>query len=279
MAYSSGYSLGSCNWLIETSMKKIVVLSASSTRSELHPALLDHTIMHSADVLVVSGINDNNNDGDGDGGSNGSVEPTYEQQLKKALTYIAGTLAARHNVILPLSITSGLVYDLIWMIESHIRSLGMEIGPESHQIPIYMVSPMAEQSLQYANICGEWMTSECQEQLWRPDMPLRHGQLLKSGALTTFSTMASIPMSKTKKLRSSPCLVFTGDHQVLSHGATDWFLQNWGANSNNLCVLTGKQKLKLKDTRGGEWKVYSLHVLVFSCFYRPNHTYRTITIL
>ncbi|CAO3598094.1 unnamed protein product [Absidia cylindrospora] len=238
MAYSSGYTLGSCNWLIETSMKKIVVLSASSSRPELHPALLDHTIMQSADVLLVSGINENDQNNRGGDDANNMMEPTYEQQLKKCLSYIAGTLASRHNVILPLSITSGLVYDLIWMIQSHLRSLGMEIGPESHQIPIYMISPMAEQSLQYANICGEWMTIECQEQLWRPEMPLPHGQLLKSGALTTFSTMTSIPMSKTKKLQSSPCLVFTGDHQVLSHGATDWFLQNWGTNSYNLCILT-----------------------------------------
>ncbi|KAI8334793.1 beta-lactamase-like protein [Chlamydoabsidia padenii] len=227
MAYSSGYSLGSSNWLIETSMKKIVVLSSSSSRPELHPALLDHTLIHSADVILVSGVSLDDH-----------PTPTFERQVKKCLSHIAGTLGARHNVILPISITGGLVYDLIWMIDSHLRTLGMELGHESHQIPMYMISPMAEQSLQYANICGEWMTNECQEQLWVPNMPLPHGGLMKSGALTTFTTMASIPLSKTKNLLSSPCLVFTGDHQVLSHGALDWFMQNWGTDSNNLCLFT-----------------------------------------
>jgi integrator complex subunit 9 len=218
-------------------MKKIAVLSASSSRTELHPALLDHSLLHSADVILVSGISSKDVD---DPRTTINPPPAYERQINKVLSHIAGTLGARHNVILPIEITSGLVYDLIWMIHSHLRSLGMELGPESHQIPMYMISPVAEQSLQYANICGEWMTPEYQEQLWRPNVPLPHGELMKSRALTTFTTMAAIPLSKTKDLRSSPCLVFTGDHQVLSHGALDWFIQNWGTDANNLCLFTGK---------------------------------------
>lgn len=208
------------------------MLSASCSRTELHPALLDHTLLHSADVILVSGITSKDVDN----------TPTYERQVKKVLSHIASTLGARHNVILPIEITSGLVYDLIWMIHSHLRSLGMELGPESHHIPMYMISPVAEQSLQYANICGEWMTTEYQEQLWRPNVPLPHGELMKSRALTTFTTMAAIPLSKTKDLHSSPCLVFTGDHQVLSHGALHWFIENWGTDANNMCLFTGKSK-------------------------------------
>ncbi|KAI8083179.1 beta-lactamase-like protein [Halteromyces radiatus] len=232
MAYSSGYSIGSCNWLLETSLKKIVVISASSTRAELHPSLLDCAIMQSADVILVSDlISDNNNN--------------YDVGCKKLLSYVAGTVGARHNVILPLAITSGIVYDLIWMVQSHLRSIGMEIGPEPHQIPMYMVSPMADQSLQYANICGEWMTTDYQENLWKSEMPLPHGHLLKSGALTTFTTMASIPrLTKTKKMRTSPCIVFTGDHQVISHGATNWFIHHWGADPQNICLFTDPEMVQ-----------------------------------
>jgi integrator complex subunit 9 len=56
IAYSSGYCLGSANWLLETSFKKIVFLSPSSIYTNLHPAPFDYDILRQADMIVVGGL-------------------------------------------------------------------------------------------------------------------------------------------------------------------------------------------------------------------------------
>lgn len=56
VAHSSGHSLGSANWLLETSFKRICFMSSSSNRTDLHPAPLDPLILKNVDVLVVGGL-------------------------------------------------------------------------------------------------------------------------------------------------------------------------------------------------------------------------------
>lgn len=53
--------------------------------------------------------------------------------------------------------TSGIVYDLIVEIRQYLATMGIEIGAEdASQLMLYMASPVADKSLQYSNICGEW---------------------------------------------------------------------------------------------------------------------------
>jgi integrator complex subunit 9 len=56
VGYSSGYCLGSTNWLLETSFKNIAFLSPSSIYTNLHPAPFDFDILRKADVIVVGGL-------------------------------------------------------------------------------------------------------------------------------------------------------------------------------------------------------------------------------
>lgn len=59
-------------------------------------------------------------------------------------------------MLFPLS-TSGIVYDLIGDIRQYLANVGIEIGGEdASQLVLYMASPVADKSLQYSNICGEW---------------------------------------------------------------------------------------------------------------------------
>jgi integrator complex subunit 9 len=48
------------------------------------------------------------------------------------------------------------MFDLISEFTGYFKSIGMEIGHENHQTPIYVANPIAERSLKYAIICGEW---------------------------------------------------------------------------------------------------------------------------
>lgn len=58
IAYSSGYCLGSSNWVLATSFKKVAFLSPSSLYTNLHPAPFDYDVLAQADVIVVGGLSE-----------------------------------------------------------------------------------------------------------------------------------------------------------------------------------------------------------------------------
>jgi len=73
-----------------------------------------------------------------------------------SLDVIGRAIRSRHNVVFPLC-TSGIVYDLIPEIRQYLATMGIEVGSEDQsQLTMYMASPVADKSLQYSNICGEW---------------------------------------------------------------------------------------------------------------------------
>jgi integrator complex subunit 9 len=46
---------------------------------------------------------------------------------------------------------------LIPEIRQYLATMGIEVGSEDQsQLTMYMASPVADKSLQYSNICGEW---------------------------------------------------------------------------------------------------------------------------
>lgn len=52
---SSGFCLGSANWVISTEHEKIVYMSGSSTLTT-HPRLMDHNALKNADVLIMTDL-------------------------------------------------------------------------------------------------------------------------------------------------------------------------------------------------------------------------------
>lgn len=72
------------------------------------------------------------------------------------MLWLGRAIRNRHNVIFSLS-TSGIVFDLIAELRQYLATIGVEIGSEdASQLSLYMASPVADKSLQYSNICGEW---------------------------------------------------------------------------------------------------------------------------
>lgn len=52
---SSGFCLGSSNWIITTDYEKIVYLSGSSTLTT-HPRPMDHNSIKNADILIMTDL-------------------------------------------------------------------------------------------------------------------------------------------------------------------------------------------------------------------------------
>ena len=61
---------------------------------------------------------------------------------------LANTLKNKGNVLFPCTM-NGIIFDIIGFLSQHLRAMGLR------GIPFYAVSPIAEESLKYSNICVE----------------------------------------------------------------------------------------------------------------------------
>ncbi|RUS21503.1 beta-lactamase-like protein [Endogone sp. FLAS-F59071] len=227
-AYSAGYSLGSSNWQIEAGYEKIAFLSTSSKYESLHPSSFDDGVLKDADVVVVSDLRKS---GEREGAANDGM---VEKMLNKVCGNVARTLQRSGNVLFPVS-TTGIVFDLIGSLREHLASMGIEIGTQtSRSVPFYMISPVANKSLQYSNICGEWMQSTHQDLIYVPEAPLPHGELMASQNMRPFPSVDAAILGSDFR---EPCVVFTGDWRGLRQGPVDWFWKMWGDKKTNTCVL------------------------------------------
>ncbi|ORX52746.1 hypothetical protein DM01DRAFT_1055419 [Hesseltinella vesiculosa] len=246
-AKSSGYTLGSANWLLESGLKRIAIFSSSCSNAVFHPTPLDLSVLESANVVLICGTGTSNRE-------------AFDLSLKRCVAHVCNRLAARENAILVTAITSGLVYDLLWMLSDHLAQLGIQIGTEAHQAPIYMISPVAKQSLDYALVTSEWMSRVNQEHAMQSNPPLPHGRMLANKALTTFASILDIFNAK-QDIPTSPSLIFTGDHKVLGVGPLAWYLQYWRKRSD--CVyyfLDPELSAESFETHKARSKVPSLHI-------------------
>ncbi|CAB5216099.1 unnamed protein product [Rhizophagus irregularis] len=119
-AFSSGYCLGSANWMIDCGGEKISIVSLSSTVQNIHPLPFDETVFNNADVIILNDLRDK-------GGA----------RFETILIEIGNCV----------------------FLSQHLSAVGLR------GIPFYAVYPMAEESLKYSNICGEWMCTERQQKM------------------------------------------------------------------------------------------------------------------
>jgi integrator complex subunit 9 len=148
----------------------------------------------------------------------------------------ARTIQSHHNAIL-VAPSMGIMFDLIGDIDAYFKSLGREIGHERHQTQIFVANPIADQSLKYANICGEWMNAGRHDLLYLPQMPLTHGELMRTGAVQTLPSLEAVSL-ENKTIRE-PCIVFAGDPTCISQGSLSWFLNHWGQSEFKSCIFIG----------------------------------------
>ncbi|POG79943.1 hypothetical protein GLOIN_2v1522351 [Rhizophagus irregularis DAOM 181602=DAOM 197198] len=107
------------------------------------------------------------------------------------------------NVLFPYTM-NGIIFDIIGFLSQHLRAVGLR------GIPFYAVSPIADESLKYSNICREWMCTERQQKYM-------FGQ-----SLLYYASRAD---SSLQEKYQEPCVVFAGHLK-------------WGNNSNNSIIFT-----------------------------------------
>ncbi|KAI9490800.1 beta-lactamase-like protein [Zychaea mexicana] len=229
--YSSGYSLGSANWCLEATDRKVVLMSTSSIVSNRHPALFDMSIMEKADVVLVSDVR------------TGDQNDT-DHIRKRILGHVAMTLQSQKNVLFPISMI-GNIFDLIGDLARHLKALNMPVS-------FYVVSPVARTSLEYANILGEWMTAGHQDTVNTAQKPLEHGQLQQEKELFAYDSLQDANDIK------EPCVLFTGDHTCLRKGPVVSAVEHWGGDQRNICIITDPETLASQDLPSSRMKMVPL---------------------
>ncbi|KAI7824723.1 beta-lactamase-like protein [Gamsiella multidivaricata] len=212
-AHSAGYCLGSSNWLIQIGTENIAYMSSSSTQVNLHPDLLDGTLLEHASTVIAADLS-----------PKGSI--TYDLGVNEVCANIARTIARKGHVLIPCAI-SGFLFDLLEDVHLHLNRMGL-----IHQVQYSFISPVADTALQYSNILAEWMAPRKQEMVYLPEAPLLHAILLDKAQAKNYKSVHGAFSSDLKY----PCIVF-GGHPSLRSGPMVNLLHMWGKKANNSIVF------------------------------------------
>ncbi|XP_052237573.1 integrator complex subunit 9-like isoform X5 [Dreissena polymorpha] len=208
---SSGYSLGSCNWIIHSEYEKICYISATSTLTT-HPKPIDQAPLRNSNVVILSSLTQ-------------TPLTNPDSMIGEFCVNAAVTIKNGGNVLVP-CYPSGVTYDLFECLSGHLDSCGLST------VPLYFISPISDSTLAYSNIFAEWLSTSKQSKVYLPEPPFPHAELLSLGRLKQFTNIHDVQNDF-----KCPCVVFTG-HPSLRIGDVIHFIELWGKSSANTIIFT-----------------------------------------
>lgn len=259
-AFSSGLEIGSCNWKIDAPRRNFVYLSSSIFESA-QAIDFDYHSLQGADIILfsdMSTINDMEEDCSHIGGSRSDVnkndkdlivgddsfprELLAEDEVSKFLvdnceileendklsfitSYIIDSIRDGGSVLIPIG-RLGIILQLLEQISDLLKSLSLEV-------PIFIISTTAEETLAFTNAIPEWLCKKRQQKLFCGEPLFGHAELLKEKRLHVFPLLSSSDLLLTWQ---EPCIVFT-PHWTLRLGPAIHLLNRWHAVSTCLLIL------------------------------------------
>ncbi|XP_041374952.1 integrator complex subunit 9-like [Gigantopelta aegis] len=209
---SSGYCLGSCNWVIQSAYEKVCYISGSSTLTT-HPKPMEQAPLRNSDVLILSSLT-----------QTPQVNP--DPMIGEFCVNAAVTIKNGGNVLVPCN-PSGVTYDLFECLSGHMDQCGLS------NVPMYFLSPVSDSTLAYSNIFAEWLSQAKQNKVYLPEPPFPHAELVSLGRLKNFKSLHEGLSTDFK----NPCIVFSG-HPSLRMGDVVHFIEMWGKSSSNTIIFT-----------------------------------------
>lgn len=170
MPVSSGFCLGSSNWVLSNGHEKIAYVSGSSTLTT-HPRPINQPALKNADIVIMTGLTQ-------------APHLNPDSMLGELCMNVGLTLRNGGSVLIP-CYPSGVVYDLFECLSTNLDNHGL------NQIPMFFISPVADSSLAYSNILAEWLSSMKQNKVYIPDEPFPHASLVKNARLKHFKHIYS----------------------------------------------------------------------------------------
>ncbi|RXN32236.1 integrator complex subunit 9 [Labeo rohita] len=165
---SSGYSLGSSNWIIQSHYEKVSYVSGSSLLTT-HPQPMEQSSLKNSDVLILTGL---------------TQIPTAnpDGMLGEFCSNLAMTIRAGGNVLVP-CYSSGVIYDLLECLYQFMDSANLGTTP------FYFISPVANSSLEFSQIFAEWLCQNKQSKVYLPEPPFPHAELIQTNKLKHYPSI------------------------------------------------------------------------------------------
>jgi len=217
MPLSSGYCLGSANWIIQSDFEKIVFVSHSAQSGNRHSSPLDDERIAGCDVMIMS--------------NHAVVSPlqsSFTQVLADLCSRIGVTLHNRGNVLIPCQSTA-LILDLFDVLVGYLKKMNF------HNVPIYFISPVGDALLAYSDIVAEWLCKSRQDKVYLPEPPYSHGEFIKAGKIKHFSNIYD---GKFGQAFHQPCIII-GGHPSLRCGDMMHLTNAWKHDPKNAIIFIG----------------------------------------
>ncbi|KAJ2373313.1 Integrator complex subunit 9 [Coemansia sp. RSA 2607] len=237
---SSGYCIGAGNWTVEYKGHRTAFISTSTFVSCLHPQEWDITILREAQALVFCDAVDSTPSSIGSNGigEEGAWKSAHVSQLLNQLCSTAiSTLKQRGRVLL-VGEPYGITQDIVQLVSENIVALNLP------QPQFVFVSPIAEHTLQYGNIMGEWLCESKHALLYLPEYPFSDKELRKKGHLHFVSSLADLA---TKNLPQGNWFVVVppSDTETLNHFVRQWQQDAQRCSSADMASRTGLAKFSV----------------------------------
>ncbi|KAJ1902407.1 Integrator complex subunit 9 [Kickxella alabastrina] len=211
---SSGYCIGAGNWTVEYKGHRTAFISTSTFATCLHPQEWDGRTVSEAQVLVFCDAADPSD----------NEEPGYNVQVSQRLNQLCSmaisTLKQRGRVLL-IGEPYGVTQDIVQLVAENITALNLPT-PQ-----FVFVSPVAERTLQYGNIMGEWLCESKQAMLYLPEYPFADKDLRQRGHLHFVRSLADLSQ---RALPQGPWFVVVPPHDIAT---IDHFVRQWQTDARN----------------------------------------------
>ncbi|KAK3577284.1 hypothetical protein CHS0354_008377 [Potamilus streckersoni] len=211
-ALSSGYCIGSSNWVIHSEYEKVCYVAGTSTLTT-HPKPIDQVPLKNSDIMILCCLTQ-------------TPLTNPDSMIGEFCVNAAVTIKNGGNVLVP-CYPLGVTFDLFECLSGHLDSCGLST------VPMYFVSPVCDSTLAYSNIFAEWLSHVKQSKVYLPEPPFPHAELVSLGRLRHYANIHDGLQNDFK----TPCIVFAG-HPSLRLGDVIHFIDLWGKSPTNTIIFT-----------------------------------------
>ncbi|KAI8324894.1 hypothetical protein GQ54DRAFT_295884 [Martensiomyces pterosporus] len=236
---SSGYCIGGANWTVEYKSHRTAFISTSTYTTCLHPQEWDGSIISEAQAIVFCDVSDPAALGHDDISASGVAASNIQvsQRINQICSTAISTLKQRGRVLL-IGEPYGVTQDILQLVAENTMALNLPL-PQ-----FIFVSPIAERTLQYGNIMGEWLCESKQTLLYLPEYPFADKDLRQKGHLHFVQSLSDLA---TRSIPQGPWFVVVSprDTAAIDHFVRQWKLDAKQCSSVDMAAGTGLAKFSV----------------------------------
>ncbi|KAJ1965753.1 hypothetical protein GGI12_000545 [Dipsacomyces acuminosporus] len=228
---SSGYCIGGGNWTVEYKNHRTAFVSTSTFTTCLHPQEWDKSIISEAQSIVFCDV------ADPTALDTNTDNTVVSQRVNQLCSTAISTLKQRGRVLL-IGEPYGVTQDILQLVTEHTMALNLPL-PQ-----FVFVSSIAERTLQYGNIMGEWLCEPKQNLLYLPEYPFVDKDLRQKGHLHFAKSLADLALMN---IPQGTWFVIVSPHNTtaINHFIKQWILDARQCSSTDMAASTGLAKFSI----------------------------------